>query len=124
MLLMLEDDAERIDRFTRTLTRVNATLDLRIWRSAWTMLREAPPLLPAARLICLDHDLEPLDGDATDQVLRPIDHEVEASAGLVDHAPRCRDDLRAHAIAGDRRDAIPRTTRRGEVGPCHGIPSP
>ena len=71
-----------------------------------------------------DRDAVRIDGDATNQVLRPSDREVEASAGLVDHAPRRRDDLRAHPVAGDRRDAIPRASRRREVGLRHGIPSP
>lgn len=66
MLLMLEDDAERVARFTRTLARAAPGLDLRIWRSAHVLMREAPSLLPAARLICLDHDLDPLDGDTID----------------------------------------------------------
>jgi hypothetical protein len=63
---MLEDNAERIERFTRTLAAIDPTLDLRIWRSAWTMIQEAGALLPSTRLISLDHDLDPIDGDPTD----------------------------------------------------------
>src|SRR6478672_5374687 len=66
MLLMLEDNAERVQRFTATLQRIDATLELRLWRNAWTMIREMSALLPAARLISLDHDLEPEEGNRDD----------------------------------------------------------
>jgi Cyclic-phosphate processing Receiver domain len=62
MLLMLEDDAERIERFAETLRLLDAELPLRIWRDAHAMIREAGPLLGCATLISLDHDLEPLPG--------------------------------------------------------------
>ncbi len=58
MLLMLEDNAERLDRFAATLQAIDADLPLRVWRDAHTMIREVGPLLQAAKLICLDHDLE------------------------------------------------------------------
>ncbi len=66
MLLMLEDDAERVERFTATLRAVAPELPLRIWRDAWTMIRELEFLIPAARLISLDHDLEPDAGSTKD----------------------------------------------------------
>ena len=66
MLLMLEDNAERVQRFTATLQRVDPALELRLWRNAWTMIREVSALLPTARLISLDHDLEPEEGDSND----------------------------------------------------------
>jgi hypothetical protein len=66
MLLMLEDNAERVQRFTAALQRIDAALPLRIWRNAWTMLREVAAYLPSARLISLDHDLDPEEGDAED----------------------------------------------------------
>jgi hypothetical protein len=66
MLLMLEDNAERVRRFTATLARIDSALPFRIWRNAWTMIREVEALLPHAFLISLDHDLDPEDGDATD----------------------------------------------------------
>ena len=58
MILMLEDEAERIARFTAVLTAFFPTLSLRTWRDAHLMIREAPPLLTSAALISLDHDLE------------------------------------------------------------------
>ena len=66
MLLMLEDNADRVERFTATLRRLDPVLPLRIWRNAWTMLRELKEYLPRAMLISLDHDLDPEDGDPTD----------------------------------------------------------
>lgn len=48
MLLMLEDDAERIQRFTEALHSLNPTLPLLVWRDAPTMIRKVGPLLPAA----------------------------------------------------------------------------
>jgi hypothetical protein len=66
MLLMLEDNADRVHRFTATLQHIAPELPLRIWRNAWTMIREIEPHLPSARLISLDHDLDPEDGDPAD----------------------------------------------------------
>jgi hypothetical protein len=66
MLLMLEDNAERVQRFTAALRRVDPALELRLWRNAWAMIREVGPFLPAARLISLDHDLDPEEGTTED----------------------------------------------------------
>lgn len=64
MLLMLEDDAERIERFVAVLRAVAPDLPFRIWRDAHVMMREAGRLLPSAVLISLDHDLEPEPGES------------------------------------------------------------
>jgi hypothetical protein len=66
VILMLEDNAERIERFSRTLQRIAPDEPLRIWRNAWVMIREIEADLPKARLIALDHDLDPEEGDPTD----------------------------------------------------------
>jgi hypothetical protein len=66
MLLMLEDNVERLQRFRATLQRIDPDLQVRIWRNAWTMLREVEALLPSARLISLDHDLDPEEGETAD----------------------------------------------------------
>jgi hypothetical protein len=63
MLLMLEDNAERVRRFAEALRAADPTLSLLVWRDARAMIREAGPHLPAARLISLDHDLEAAPGD-------------------------------------------------------------
>jgi hypothetical protein len=62
MLLMLEDNAERLERFAATLRAIDADLPLQVWRDAHVMIREVEPLLPSATLISLDHDLEPEPG--------------------------------------------------------------
>lgn len=59
MVLMLEDDAERISRFTIVLRSLSADLPIRIWRDAYKMMQEAGPFLPNTVFISLDHDLEP-----------------------------------------------------------------
>jgi hypothetical protein len=61
MLLMLEDNAERVDRFTATLGAIDPDMPLLVWRNARTMVREIGPHMSAARLISLDHDLDPGD---------------------------------------------------------------
>jgi hypothetical protein len=63
MILMLEDEADRLQRFTAVLSGFNLVPPLRTWRNAHAMIREAGPLLAAASLICLDHDLEPEVGE-------------------------------------------------------------
>jgi hypothetical protein len=62
MLLMLEDNAERVQRFTATLRAIAPAMPLLVWRDAGAMTREVGPHLAAARLLSLDHDLEPPDG--------------------------------------------------------------
>jgi hypothetical protein len=66
MLLMLEDNGERVQRFTAALMRIDPMLQLRLWRNAWAMIREVRPLLPTVRLISLDHDLDPEENEADD----------------------------------------------------------
>lgn len=66
MLLMLEDDSERITRFEKSVKRIDPSLRLVVWRSANQMLREIEPYLASARLISLDHDLELQPGDVED----------------------------------------------------------
>ncbi len=66
MVLILEDDADRIRRFTEVLRDIDPALPLMAWRDAYRMSREVAAHLPSARLISLDHDLEPQVGDPPD----------------------------------------------------------
>jgi hypothetical protein len=66
MLLMMEDNADRIQRFTTTLRSIDSSLPFHVWRNAWSMIREMDAFLPAACLISLDHDLEPGEGNSDD----------------------------------------------------------
>ena len=83
MILMLEDNLDRIERFTKSVDLIDSSLRLIIWRNANTMIKEVKIFLPVARLISLDHDLEPEIGEVEDPgdgyevskflaVLRPI----------------------------------------------------
>lgn len=63
---MLEDAADRIARFTLAIRRIDPSLRLMVWRDADRMIREVGSFLPSARLISLDHDLEPGPGDPPD----------------------------------------------------------
>lgn len=64
MLLMLEDDAARVERFSAVLQDIAPKMKLQVWRSAHGMMREAEPMLVSASLISLDHDLEPDENGA------------------------------------------------------------
>jgi hypothetical protein len=64
MILILEDDDARLRRFARTIATITPGMALRVWRDAHTMTSEVDTLLPAARLVSLDHDLLPLRGGA------------------------------------------------------------
>ena len=84
MILMLEDDRERIDRFTATLYALAPSMALRVWRSARRMICEVEPFLSAARIISLDHDLEPDEGEVED----PGDG-IEVAKFLAARPPSC-----------------------------------
>ncbi|HEY8504794.1 MAG TPA: cyclic-phosphate processing receiver domain-containing protein [Gemmataceae bacterium] len=62
MILLLEDDADRVRRFTAAIRAIDPDIAFRLWSSARAMLREMDEYLPGARLISLDHDLVPVDG--------------------------------------------------------------
>ncbi len=59
---MLEDDAERLERFATVLREIAPGVSLRAWRNAYRMIDEVGPLLPSAMAISLDHDLDPEPG--------------------------------------------------------------
>jgi hypothetical protein len=66
MILILEDNADRVRRFRTVLARIAPALPVQLWRSARVMVRELEPFLAKAVLLSLDHDLDPLDGDVED----------------------------------------------------------
>jgi hypothetical protein len=96
---MLEDNAERVERFTAALRRIDPSLRMVVWRSARRMLGELEPLLPSARLISLDHDLEPEIGDPTD----PGDG-LEVAKWLTERPAACP--VVVHTSNGVRGDAM------------------
>jgi hypothetical protein len=97
MLLMLEDDPERIERFAESLRAIDPSLRLVIWRSAKRMVREVEPFLASARLISLDHDLEPQGGEEED----PGDG-IEVARFLAERPPACP--VIVHSSNGTRAD--------------------
>ena len=97
MLLMLEDDADRIHRFTTALRRIAPGLPLLVWRDAYRMSREVEAHLPSARLISLDHDLEPQPGDPPD-----LGDGVIVARALASHPQPCP--VIIHSSNGTRSD--------------------
>ena len=63
VLLMLEDNAERLERFAGVLRAIDPAMKFRAWRDANQMIREVAGVLSSATLISLDHDLEPEPGE-------------------------------------------------------------
>lgn len=57
VILILEDNAERIEAFRRVAARVAPGMDVVVWSDARAMIREVGDRLEACRLISLDHDL-------------------------------------------------------------------
>jgi CheY-like chemotaxis protein len=66
MILLLEDNRERLDRSSAVLEKIAPQLEWYSWRSASQMIREVADYLPQARLLSLDHDLELWEGDTED----------------------------------------------------------
>src|SRR3954453_14484557 len=67
VVLMLEDDPERLDRFEMVAGKLG--VELIWWPDARAMIAEVGPLLPTAALVSLDHDLMPI-------------HDIEPGDGL------------------------------------------
>ena len=58
IILVLEDDGDRVGGFQRAVASLGWELSVRIWRDAPTMIAECPAFFAKACLISLDHDLE------------------------------------------------------------------
>ena len=66
MILILEDDDERVRRFGEVAARVAPALAVRVWRDAHTMIRDLVECLELASVISLDHDLNRLESAPND----------------------------------------------------------
>jgi hypothetical protein len=99
MILLLEDNPERLERFAAALRVVAIGAEVRVWRSARRMAREVEPLLRGARLLSLDHDLDPCAGDPED----PGDG-LELVKFLVRHPQPCP--VIIHSSNRDRSDCM------------------
>jgi hypothetical protein len=82
-ILMLEDDAERRDRFEAVVANRFRDFRLLVWQSAIRMVEEVESHLQSASLIALDHDLveEPGQPDPGD--------ELQAAKWLAARSPIC-----------------------------------
>ena len=58
VILILEDDDERVCGFQSAVASLGHEVGVRIWRDAPTMIAECPACFAEAWLISLDHDLE------------------------------------------------------------------
>lgn len=66
LLLVLDDDRERLRGFEEIVSRLGAEWTLKTWRDAPSMIAEIDSLLDQAHLISLDHDLYRDSTDAPD----------------------------------------------------------
>jgi CheY-like chemotaxis protein len=62
LVLILDDDDDRVRRFRTALRRIDPALRLRSWKDTRKMKRALADLLPQTALISLDHDLKWLNG--------------------------------------------------------------
>ncbi len=68
-ILILEDDDARLTRLLGVLSEQHPRYAVLQWRDAHAMIHDLPQHLPAAALMCLDHDLyvqKPTDPDPGD----------------------------------------------------------
>jgi hypothetical protein len=63
MILILEDNADRVQRFLAAANVVAPGVPVRVRRSAHAMIDDLPDTLEHARLISLDHDLNQFPGE-------------------------------------------------------------
>jgi hypothetical protein len=66
LILILEDNADRIKDFKSVVASFGNDFPVRIWNNAPTMIVELPSVVNEASLISLDHDLNPQTNDAAD----------------------------------------------------------
>lgn len=66
VILILEDNDERIAAFESVVSRLEPGIDLRIWRDAHAFMAEAGSLLSRTVLVSLDHDLNRMPGAVRD----------------------------------------------------------
>lgn len=84
VLLLLEDNAERIAAFEKVVSELGPDWKVRVWRDAPTMLAECEQCFAEAHLISLDHDLNPQPGATEDPGTG-----LEIAKLLSSHVPFC-----------------------------------
>ena len=63
IILILEDDEERVRGFERAVASLGQDFGVRVWRDAPTMIGASRACLSQACLISLDHDLQARGGE-------------------------------------------------------------
>jgi hypothetical protein len=66
MIYVLEDNDDRIRQFRAAAAEVAPEMRVIVWRSAHTMIADLIDGLEHAKVISLDHDLNPQPGDTED----------------------------------------------------------
>ena len=94
-ILMLEDNADRIDGFHKAIAGLAGGFELKIWRDAHSMMAECAEFFPTAWVICLDHDLNPQPGVTADPGTG-----VDVAKFLADFLPVCP--VLIHSTNADR----------------------
>ena len=84
LILILEDNDDRIKDFQSVVESFGKDFSLRIWNDAPSMIAELPSVLDEASLISLDHDLNPRTNDVTDPGTG-----LEVAEFLAKHSPVC-----------------------------------
>src|SRR5215472_15249769 len=65
-ILLLEDDADRVNRFESAVAQLGPSYRLRVWHDARRMIAECHEVLADTALISLDHDLNKKAVDSPD----------------------------------------------------------
>ena len=84
IILILEDDISRIDRFKAVINNSRANIQIKMWRNAHKMIDEMDDYFQNCVLISLDHDLTTIEPDGSD----PGDG-MDMARSLASHKPIC-----------------------------------
>jgi hypothetical protein len=84
LILILEDNEDRIKNFQRTVKLLGENFFAQIWFDAPTMIADLPAILNRACLISLDHDLNPQPNVTADPGTG-----LEVAEFLAKHKPVC-----------------------------------
>jgi ADP-ribosylglycohydrolase len=95
LLLLLEDDAERIAAIEAVLPELGSDWQMRVWRDASTMIAECEYYFADTYLISLDHDLNPQPGS-----IRDPGTGLEVAKLFASHFPFCP--IIIHSTNADR----------------------
>ena len=84
MILLLDDDTERLKAFEHALRSAGFSGEIRTWNSSHAFIRDWPTYLEQAELISLDHDLflDALEGE-------DLGDGYAAAQALATYAPQC-----------------------------------